>query len=66
MGRRLLTVHEVADLLRVAPETVRVMARRGELDACRVGRGRAAAYRFTPRAVADYLGVSLADLPDVA
>jgi len=58
----LLTVDEVAQILRVNPETVRVMVRRGELEAARVGKGRTAAYRFTYRAVAKYLGVSVSDL----
>lgn len=66
MRRGLLNVHEVAELLRVHPETVRVLARRKDLQAVKVGRGPRAAYRFTPRAVATYLGVSVDDLPDVA
>lgn len=51
----LLTVREVADRLRVNPETVRVMARRGDIESVRVGRGRTAAYRFRESAVDKYL-----------
>lgn len=56
---RYLTVHDVADLLQIAPETVRVMARRGELASLRVGRGRTAAYRFTQDAIDAYLSKRL-------
>ncbi len=46
MGRpRLLTVHEVADQLGYHPETVREMARRGEIPALKLG-GRTSPYRF--------------------
>lgn len=58
----LLNVEEVAKILRVHPETVRVLARRKDLEAVKVGRGPRAAYRFTPRAVAAYLGVDVRDL----
>lgn len=51
----LLTVREVADRLRVNPETVRVMARRGDLESLRVGKGRTAAYRFPESAIDQYL-----------
>ncbi len=34
----LLTVEDVADYLRLNPETVRVMARRGELPSMKVGK----------------------------
>lgn len=51
----LLTVREVADRLRLNPETVRVMARRGDLASVRVGRGRTAAYRFPESAIDAYL-----------
>ena len=53
--KALLTVHEVAEVLQINPETVRVMARRGDLASVRVGRGRTAAYRFTEAAVEAYL-----------
>lgn len=51
----LLTVREVADRLRLNPETVRVMARRGDIASVRVGRGRTAAYRFTASSIDAYL-----------
>ena len=38
MTKRLLSVQEVADDLRVTTETVRNLIRRGELDGVRVGR----------------------------
>ena len=64
--RGLLDVHDVAQILRLHPETVRTITRRGELEATRTGKGRTCAYRFTYRAVAKFLGVSVDDLPDVA
>lgn len=57
------TVPEVAQILRVHPETVRVLARRGDLKASRVGQGRTARYLFTDHAIARYLGVPVSELP---
>lgn len=46
MGRpRLLTVREVAEQLGYHPETVRTMARRGQIPALKLG-GRTSPYRF--------------------
>ena len=38
MNQHLLTTHEVAEALRVSPETIRNLIARGELSACRIGR----------------------------
>lgn len=46
-----LTVNEVAEALRVSAETVRRMARRGELPAMRLG---PRMWRFPERAVVDW------------
>lgn len=53
--RPLLTVPEVAKTLRCGEESVRVMARRGDIESIRVGGGKRAAYRFTEEAVDAYL-----------
>lgn len=58
----LLNVAEVAEILRVHPETVRTFARRGELKATKAGKGRTCAYRFTYREVARFLGVEVSDI----
>jgi excisionase family DNA binding protein len=47
----LMTVEEVAHYLRLKAETVRSMARRGELAAIKVGRG----WRFKKIAIIDFL-----------
>jgi excisionase family DNA binding protein len=56
---RLLTVHEVAGIMRVSNMTVYRLIRAGELKAARVGRG----YRIRESEVDAYLdrGVSLDD-----
>ena len=51
----LLTVPELASEFRVAEETVRSMARRGDIAAIRIGRGSRSGYRFTREAVDTYL-----------
>ncbi|MFZ3062877.1 MAG: helix-turn-helix domain-containing protein [Actinomycetota bacterium] len=51
MMKRLLTVPEVAAMLRVSTMTVYRLIKRGELSAIRVGRG----YRITSQAVDRYL-----------
>ena len=48
---RLLTVHEVAEIMRVSNMTVYRLIRAGELRAVRVGRG----YRIRERDVEAYL-----------
>lgn len=48
MPPKYLTVREVAEQLRVHPETVRTMTRRGELPGFKIGSGSRAAYRFDP------------------
>ncbi len=48
---RLLTVHEVAGVLRVSTMTVYRLIKAGELPAARVGRS----YRIRERSVEDYL-----------
>jgi excisionase family DNA binding protein len=48
---RLLTVHEVAEIMRVSNMTVYRLIRAGELRAVRVGRG----YRIRERDVESYL-----------
>ena len=47
----LLTVHDVARLLRVSGKTVRRRIAAGELDAVRTGRDPRAPYRVEPAAV---------------
>lgn len=60
MTARLLTVREVADRLRINPETVRVMCRRKDLASVRVGRGRTAAYRVPEDEIDRYLSANQA------
>lgn len=60
---RLLTVREVADVARLHPESVRMKARQGQIKATKTGKGSTCPYRFTPRAVADFLGIPVEDLP---
>lgn len=50
----LWTVIEVANYLRLGPETVRVMARRGELPSMKVGRR---VWRFKPSDVKNWLNL---------
>lgn len=54
-AKSLWTVKEVAGFLRLKPETVRMMARRGELPALKVGRG----WRFEMRAIEKYLQLTI-------
>lgn len=61
--KALLTVPEVAQILRVNPETVRVMVRRGDLQATRATKGRTAPYLFTDAQIARFLGVPVSELP---
>jgi excisionase family DNA binding protein len=49
--RRLLTVPEVADVLRVSPQAVRRYIRNRELRALKIPRG----WRIDPRDLEDYL-----------
>ena len=51
---RLLTVAEVADMMRVSTMTVYRLVKSGELPAIRFGRS----YRIPESAVADILGIS--------
>ena len=51
LGRRLLTVNEVADLLRVSRMTVYRLIKTGEMPALRVGRS----YRLREEDVTTYL-----------
>ncbi len=67
MGMNLLTVAEVADLLRVSTMTVYRLIRSGDLAAVRVGR----AYRVAEAALDDYLEAMVVDpatmdLPDAS
>jgi excisionase family DNA binding protein len=55
---RLLTVHEVAEIMRVSNMTVYRLIRAGELRAARVGRG----YRIRERDVEAYLSRGLPPL----
>ena len=50
----LWTVSEVAEYLRINLETVRIMARRGELPSLKVGKR---LWRFRPRDVKDWLNI---------
>lgn len=52
---QLLLVPEVAARLRVHPQTVYTLARRGDIKASRVGRGARAPLRFRPEDVDAYL-----------
>ena len=51
MTENLLTTRQVAEKLNVDEETVRRLARAGQIEAYRVGRD----YRFNPAAVQEYL-----------
>lgn len=48
-GNRLWTVLDVAHYLSLNPETVRLMVRRGEIPAQKIGR----VWRFSPRIIID-------------
>jgi excisionase family DNA binding protein len=50
----LWTVEEVAQYLRLQPETVRVMSRRGELPCLKVG---TKVWRYKPRDVKEWLNL---------
>lgn len=54
MTARLLLVQDVADQLGVHPETVREMARKGQLPALKLG-GRTSPYRFRQSSIDAYL-----------
>lgn len=54
MATRLLNVAQVAAMLQLHPETVRTMARRGDLPAIKLG-GRTSPYRFREAAIDAYL-----------
>jgi excisionase family DNA binding protein len=54
----LWTVAEVADYLRLKPETVRVMARSGVLPSIKVGRN----WRFKMSTIKDRLGIEAKDI----
>jgi excisionase family DNA binding protein len=54
----LWTVAEVAKYLRLAPETVRMMARRGELPSLKVGKR---LWRFRSKAIRDWLALQAAE-----
>lgn len=47
----LLTVQEVAEFLKLKPDTVRAMARRGELPVLKVGR----MWRFEPKMIEQWV-----------
>jgi excisionase family DNA binding protein len=53
-GPRLLNVAQVAELLGLHPETIRHMARRGQLPALKLG-GRTSPYRFRESAIDAHL-----------
>ena len=53
----LLTVREVAELLGCIPETVRVMARRGEIPSKKLGTKANSRYRFDPEAIREYVAL---------
>lgn len=57
MSEQLLTVNEVAELLRVSSMTVYRLVRRGELPAVRVGRN----YRVRSSALDAYLDAQVID-----
>lgn len=46
MNARLMTVHEVGDLLRMSPKTVRAKTRRGEIPGFKTGPGSTSPYRY--------------------
>ncbi len=61
----LWTVDDVAGYLRLNPETIRVMARRGELPSIKVGKR---VWRFKVSEIRDWLGLqheAVADSSDV-
>lgn len=51
MPGRFLNVREVAETLGIAPETVRTMARRGEIPAFKMGSSSTSPYRFDAKDV---------------
>ena len=61
----LLTAQEVAGLLRVTPEHVRVMVGRGQLDAIRLSDGPRGHMRFRRSALTRWLGPQGAELDAV-
>ena len=58
---RTLTVEEVAEVLGVRPEAVRIWAREGRLEAMRWGRR----LRFRPEAVRAFQDAAAVEIPDV-
>lgn len=51
-----LDVHQAAALLGESEQTVRLLARRGDLPARKSGRGgRTSAYRFRPEAIEEFI-----------
>lgn len=54
MTTRLLNVAQVAEMLQLHPETVRAMARRGDIPAIKLG-GRTSPYRFREAAIEAHL-----------
>ena len=54
MSARLRSVMEVAEQLRIHPETVREMARRGDIPSLKLG-GRTSPYRFRQSSIDAYL-----------
>ncbi len=54
-GLSLLTVPEVANLLHVTPEAVRLHVRQGRLAAYRIGDGKRARIRIPSASLAEYL-----------
>lgn len=54
MATRLLNVSQVAEMLQLHPQTVREMARKGQLPAIKLG-GRTSPYRFREAAIDAYL-----------
>ena len=52
---QMLTVREVAKLLRLTPQHVRLMAQRGDIPRHKIGEGANGRVLFAPRDVEDYI-----------
>lgn len=55
----LLTVREVADLLRFTPRRVCQLAREGHLPAISIPTGKRVTYRFTRDSIEEFLGIGV-------
>lgn len=66
LGKLMLTIKEVAERLRLNPETVRLHIVNGDLKALRAGRGKTSPYRITEEALDEFLKNHPAEPAEVA